>query len=382
MIPRPVAAAQAPSRGSGRPLLLAGILGALAVLLVGGGALAFVGFGVGSNLLRGSEQNPPSSSDNQGVAPSQPEITQTPDASQEPTEQTEEYEATEPRSAPPLEVTTAPSEEVEPDVEEAAEDYYYAVDREDWGYTYEKLDSESQALFTEEEWYQKNQWYADNEGLELSSMDVTVTVDSNGYEADVTVYRTFQDGTSTTRDTVFVLDGVWKHRLTDEEIEIFMPDASYEEFVEAQQQPSSASSSASSSDVSSADSIESSESSETAYDMPYIDERYQEGTNPDLEEDTEMYALIYAAQKGTPFTVSINAFEEFIFNGRTPYYGDLDEIAVNEYGNVGAGSVTVHNGHTEGDSIYIELHTFSGTIRSDSCDGYECVAQVSWDGPD
>ena len=213
-------------------------MGALAVLLIGGGALAFVGLGVGSNLLGGAEQNPPSSSDNQGVAPSQPEITQTPDPSQEPTYQTEDYGSTEPTTtttAPPLELTTAPPEEVQPDVEEAAEDYYYAVDREDWGYTYENLDSESQALFTEEEWYQKNQWYADNEGLELASMDVAVSVDPNGYEADVTVYRTFQDGTTITRDTIFVLDGVWKHRLTEEEIEIFRPDLSYEEFVQTQQ---------------------------------------------------------------------------------------------------------------------------------------------------
>ncbi len=253
VIPRPVAAAQgSAARSSGRPLLLAGILGALAVLLVGGGALALVGSGLGGSLLGGSEQNLPSSSDNQGVAPSQPETSQDPDASPEPTDQSGGYDANEPTtlsspeptsvtpesttltSAPPLEVPTASPEEVEPDVEEAVEDYYYAVDREDWAYTYENLDSESQALFTEEEWYQKNEWYADNEGLELSSMDVAVTVASNGYEADVTVYRTFQDGTTITRDTVFVLDGVWKHHLTEEEIGIFMPDLSYEEFVEAQ----------------------------------------------------------------------------------------------------------------------------------------------------
>ena len=80
----------------------------------------------------------------------------------------------------------------------------------------------------------KNQWYADNEGLELASMEVDVNMRSNGYEADVTVYRTFRDGTSITRETVFVLDGVWKHHLTDEEIEIFMPGLTYEEFVQAQ----------------------------------------------------------------------------------------------------------------------------------------------------
>ncbi len=238
VIPRPTAASQSPSRGSGRPFLLAGVLGALAVLLLGGGALAFVGFGYGDNLLGGSEQNPPPPSDNQDVAPSQPEITQPLVSSQEPTEQPEEYgaaEPTTPTSAPPLEVTIAPPEEVEPDVEEAVEDYYYAVDREDWESTYENLDPESQALFTEEEWSQKNQWYADNEGLELSSMDVDVIVDPNGFEADVTVYRTFQEGTSISRDTVFVLDGSWRHRLTEEETEIFRPELSYEEFVQAQQ---------------------------------------------------------------------------------------------------------------------------------------------------
>ena len=212
------------------------------MLLLGGGALALVGLGSGSSLLGGSEQNPPSASDNRGVAPSQPEITRNLGSSQEPTEQSEEYGATEPTtSAPSLQVTTAPAEEVGPDVEEAAEDYYHAVDREDWGYTYENLDSDSKALFTEEEWAMKNQWYADNEGLKLDSMDADVAVRSNGFEADVTVYRTFEDGNSITRDTDFVLDGSWRHHLTDEKIEIFMPNLSYEEFVEAQSGNSSAS---------------------------------------------------------------------------------------------------------------------------------------------
>lgn len=229
VIPRPVAVAQAPSRGSGRPLLFAGVLGALAVLLVGGAALAMFG-GFGSGLL-GISENPPPTSQQQPPDDSQPRGTE------EPSGQSEGFSAepTTPVSAPPLEVTIAPPEEVEPDVEEAAEDYYYAVDREDWDFTYENLDSGSQTLFAEEEWSQKNQWYADNEGLELSSMSVDVTVDSNGFEADVTVYRTFEDGTSITRDTEFVLEGSWKHRLTAEEVEIFRPELSYEEFVEAQQ---------------------------------------------------------------------------------------------------------------------------------------------------
>ena len=51
----------------------------------------------------------------------------------------------------------------------------------------------------------------------------------------VTIYRTFKDGTSIARDTLFVSEGgVWKHRFTEEEIAIFMPGVSYEEFVAAQ----------------------------------------------------------------------------------------------------------------------------------------------------
>lgn len=339
VIPRPVAAAQSPSRGRRRPFLLAGVLGALAVLLVGGGVAALLVSGaeeqdlygewtgrsydgqaisltfnpdgtvqlvvdndVGSGTYRvdmnekpphldidwgergevrtifefvddnrirledidpGEERSTsfgetssvvltkggPSAaqrgSDDPAENPASAGSEQSGSSGQTYGANTAEEEAgssapsspepTTPTSAPPLEVTTAPPEEVEPDVEEAVEDYYYAVDREDWDLTYENLDSGSQALFTEVEWSQKNQWYADNEGLELSSMSVDVTVDPNGFEADVTVYRTFEDGTSITRDTEFVLEGSWKHRLTAEEVEIFRPELSYEEFVEAQQ---------------------------------------------------------------------------------------------------------------------------------------------------
>jgi hypothetical protein len=62
----------------------------------------------------------------------------------------------------------------------------------------------------------------------------------NGSASDivvsVTVYRTFKDGTSIDRDAVLVYeDGTWKHRFGEEEIGFFMPEASYEEFVAAQQ---------------------------------------------------------------------------------------------------------------------------------------------------
>ncbi len=55
-------------------------------------------------------------------------------------------------------------------------------------------------------------------------------------EVGVRVYRTFKDGTSITRETLFVEEeGAWKHRFTQEEIDIFMPGTPYEEFVAAQQ---------------------------------------------------------------------------------------------------------------------------------------------------
>ena len=109
------------------------------------------------------------------------------------------------------------------------------MDYEEWPATYYNLDSESKALFTEEEWIKKNQWYADHEQLELDSMNIDVTMEGEE-RARVTVYRTFTDGSSITRETYFVWDnGWWKHHLTEEEIEIFMPGVSYEEFVEAQQ---------------------------------------------------------------------------------------------------------------------------------------------------
>jgi hypothetical protein len=123
----------------------------------------------------------------------------------------------------------------EVEVIEAAEDYYQAVDLENWAYTYDNLDSLTRSMFTEEEWYLKNQWFADNEGLELSTIDVVVNGSASDPVVSVTVYRTFKDGTSITRETYFVSEGgTWMHRFSREEIEIFMPGVPFEEFVAAQ----------------------------------------------------------------------------------------------------------------------------------------------------
>jgi Domain of unknown function (DUF4352) len=121
------------------------------------------------------------------------------------------------------------------EVAEAATDYYQAVDRQDWAYTYANLDASTQALYTEDEWYLKNQFFADTERLELATIDVVVEGSTADPEVGVTVYRTFHDGSSIERYTLFVQeDGIWKHRFTAEENAIFQPGVPYEDFVASQ----------------------------------------------------------------------------------------------------------------------------------------------------
>jgi hypothetical protein len=109
------------------------------------------------------------------------------------------------------------------------------VDREDWAYTYANLDASTRALYPEDEWYLKNQFFADTEGLELATIDVVVEGSTSDPEVGVTVYRTFEDGTSIERYTLFVQeDGIWKHRFTAEENAIFQPGVPYEDFVASQ----------------------------------------------------------------------------------------------------------------------------------------------------
>ena len=139
---------------------------------------------------------------------------------------------TEPTTDEPTTVEPAPSEA---EVAEAAVDYYQAVDREDWAYTYANLDAATRALYAEDEWFLKNQYFADTEGLELATIDVVVETPTTEPEVGVTVYRTFKDGTSIDRYTLFVQeDGAWKHRFTAEENAIFQPGLPYEDFVASQ----------------------------------------------------------------------------------------------------------------------------------------------------
>ncbi len=130
---------------------------------------------------------------------------------------------------------TPSAEEAVAGAEEAAGDYYRAAGLEDWDYTYEHLDAETQGHFTREEWFQKNEWFADN-GEVIYNIESVDQVGTSTEYLGVTLTLTYEDGSSSTRTTYFVYeDGQWKHRFGQEEQDLFMPDASYEEFVEAQQ---------------------------------------------------------------------------------------------------------------------------------------------------
>ena len=66
-------------------------------------------------------------------------------------------------------------------------------------------------------------------------MDVVVEGFTADPEVGVTVYRTFESGTSIERYTLFVReDGIWKHRFTAEETAFFQPGVPYEDFVASQ----------------------------------------------------------------------------------------------------------------------------------------------------
>ena len=119
--------------------------------------------------------------------------------------------------------------------EEAAGDYYRAAGSQDWDYTYDALDSGTQALFTREEWSQKNQWFVDN-GTTIYHIE-SARPDGASPETlvEVDVRLTGEDGSSSVRTTYFVNeDGEWKHRFGQEETDLFMPGTPYEKFVAAQ----------------------------------------------------------------------------------------------------------------------------------------------------
>ncbi len=119
-------------------------------------------------------------------------------------------------------------------VEEAAGDYYRAVGVGDFDYTYDALDSETQALFTREEWLQKNQWFAGN-GSVIYDIESVYQAGTNDEYFAVTLKLTYEDGSSSTRTTYFVYEnGQWLHRFGQEEKDLYGPGVSFDEWVDAQ----------------------------------------------------------------------------------------------------------------------------------------------------
>ncbi len=207
VIPRSVAAAQSSATRSRKPFLLAAVVGALAVLLVGGGALALVGLN-GTNLLGGAEQNPPSSSDNQGVAPSQPETTQEPASPASPT--------------PSASASSSSSEEAQ--LEQFGREYDEAARREDWEAIYSMLDESSQQKITEQEWADMQQALLDVNGTPAPLESVSVQPNEQMSDSPATVTLDYEDGTQETMKAMIPMvvesgsDFSAKRYLTDQEI--------------------------------------------------------------------------------------------------------------------------------------------------------------------
>jgi hypothetical protein len=113
----------------------------------------------------------------------------------------------------------------EADLRRAVTDYYEAVVRKDWGYTYDNLDSETQQSFTRSEWIRKNQDF-DNVDPLVRSTPQTIGEVSTSSPVEVTLAQTFGSGATGSRTTYFVWeDGSWKHRFSQEEYDLFLADS-------------------------------------------------------------------------------------------------------------------------------------------------------------
>ncbi|MGH3089528.1 MAG: FG-GAP repeat domain-containing protein [Rubrobacteraceae bacterium] len=124
-----------------------------------------------------------------------------------------------------------PSDELnEASLDEQIGDYYRAAGAEEWAYTFDHLASETRTMFTEEEWFEKNQWLWDGNPLiyHINS------INSDGSSAEVELRITGEDDASWTQTAYFVFeDGEWKNLFSDAEIDLFMPGTPFDEFVEA-----------------------------------------------------------------------------------------------------------------------------------------------------
>lgn len=119
---------------------------------------------------------------------------------------------------------SAPQEQPDASTEDGADSfissYYEAVSLQDWQATYSLLDSESQAVFTEGEWTERQ---ITRNAAAASPPVTSAVVNSTGQQgadqiSNVTLY--YGDGSQETLDVVIRSeDGVYKRHLTDEEIE-------------------------------------------------------------------------------------------------------------------------------------------------------------------
>lgn len=117
----------------------------------------------------------------------------------------------------------------------AVQAYYEAVDREDWNYAYDNLDSRTKQKYTRDEYVDKNLYLASVDPLAHTSPEITSEV-STSSPVEVTLDQTFESGLTKSRVTYFVWEGgAWKRRFSQEDDAIFLPDASYDEFVWAKQ---------------------------------------------------------------------------------------------------------------------------------------------------
>lgn len=196
-----------PARGRHRTLALFAGFGALVVVLLVFGAI------LAMNLFGGETA---------GQGRVQPKPTATAPTKQESTENASQQDG------------RSKTTRSEADLVQAVEGYYQAVDREDWDYTYDHLDAETKSRFTREEWFKKNQWFADNGEVIYRIESVERPGTSSGLVVGVSLRLTYEDGSSSTRSTYFVYeDGEWKHAFSQEEYDLFMPAVPYEEFVKA-----------------------------------------------------------------------------------------------------------------------------------------------------
>ncbi|MGI8650344.1 MAG: protein kinase domain-containing protein [Rubrobacter sp.] len=199
---------------TGVALVTAGLL--VILVLAGAGVMAFAGLGPVAGFSGEAEKAPPPSESRRpsAVPPantSEPTIT--------------------PGSTPTSSSSDAPTEAA---AEEAAGDYYRAAGLEDWDYTYEQLDSQTRSGFTREEWSQKNQWYWDRDQSIYHILSVNLDSASEDLLTEVQLRVTSEDGSSFVRTTYWVFeDGQWRRRFFQEDTDSFMPDLSFEEFVQA-----------------------------------------------------------------------------------------------------------------------------------------------------